>query len=162
MATSLGKPSISLPVIPLNGKDLQVIVDNVRKRITALDSTVTTIQAIQGQSGFTVTKDLRSLQQQISNLQAELDALEAIVAGLTGGGEFQTDPRTEQLAGEVMALQQAVEADDSGRLPQVEASLATLQTQVDGIDQIGQTAAHAALLQGLQEQVDEIHRGYLV
>lgn len=157
MAT-LGKPSVNDPR-EFTLREVQLVVANIRQRLGLLDSTVGTLQATTAQSQFTASADLRSLQTQLKNLQAELDALAAVVDGLTGGGDVGSDPRIEQLAGELHDLQSV---SDEGRLPSVEAAMATLQQQVDSIDVVGQSPAHAALLQQLQDQVDSLNRSVLL
>lgn len=163
MAT-LGKPAVNDPR-EFTLREVQLVVANIRQRLGLLDSTVGTLQATTAQSQFTASADLRDLKTQLANLQAELNALAEIVAGLEGGGASDTDPRTEQLAGELMELQREVGqlgSPDPGRLPQVEAQLAGLQQQVDGIDTIGQTSVHAAMLQRLQRQVEDLNCGVLI
>ena len=133
MATSnLGKPAINDPrEFSLRG--VQQVIGNIRERFKGVDSAIATLQT-NSATAFSVSGDLATIKKQLVNLQAEIDALEAIVDGLETGG-FETDPRTEQLAGELQAL----------------------QAKVDGIDDVGQTPTHAALLKGLQDQVDSLN-----
>lgn len=134
MATSLGKPSISLPVSPLAAKDLQVIVDNIRKRLASVDSAIVTLQSTTVTT-TTAAADLSSIRKDIVNLQDQIDALAEIVAGFEAAG-LSEDPRTEQQAGELMELRESLDsqAADPGRLPQVEAALHALQDQVKSLN----------------------------
>ena len=132
MAT-LGKPSVNDPR-EFTLREVQQVVSNIRQRLGALDATVNTVQAIQQVGAQTAAVDLAAIRRQITNLQLALDALTSVVAGLELGGS--TDPRVEQLAGELMALQQDLAAlgdPGPGRLPQVEAQVAQIQQQVDGV-----------------------------
>lgn len=163
MASTLGKPAVNDPR-EFTLREVQQVVANIRERLRVLDSTLATVQNLQNVGRQTAAADITALQRQITNLAAELEALAAVVAGLTGGGA-DVDPRTEQLAGELMALQLEVDAigePDPGRLPQLEAQVGQLQQQVDAIDPVGETPVHAALLQDLQKQVDSINCSYLI
>lgn len=165
-AARLGFPAINDPrgsaFAPEQLRGLQQIVGNVRERFRNVDAAISTLQSTTVTT-TTAQADLKALKKQIENLQAELDALEEVVAGLALGG-FETDPRTEQIAGEMMALRQAVDSveADPSRLPAAEASIAALRAQVDDIDPVGQTAAHSAMLQSLQDQIDSISKGVLL
>jgi len=131
MATASGKPAINDP----RGntlRDLQQIVANVRQRFTTVEGAIATLQTTTVTTTQAAT-DLNALKKQVSSLEAELDALAEVVAGLDFG-EFQTDPRTEQLAGEMMQAQKdlaSMELREPERLPQLEATVATLQQQVE-------------------------------
>lgn len=163
MASTLGKPAVNDPR-EFTLREVQQVVANIRERLRVLDSTLATVQNLQNVGRQTTATDIAALQRQITNLAAELDALAAVVAGLTGGGG-DTDPRTEQLAGELLALQidvKSIGLEVPGRLPAVEAQVAQLQSQVDGIDTVGQTPTHAALLQKLQDQVNDLTRSVLL
>lgn len=165
MATQLGKPAVNDPR-EFTLREVQQVVANIRERLRVLDATLASVQTLQNVGRQTTATDITALQRQITNLAAELAALAAVVAGLEGGGD-STDPRTEQLAGELMALQLEVDAlgtptPDPGRLPQLEAQVGELQQQVDAIDHVGETPVHAALLQDLQKQVDSINCSYLI
>lgn len=164
MATGaqLGKPAVNDPR-EFTLREVQQVVANVRERLRIVDSTLATVQQVQQVGTQTSANQFAAMQKQLTALSQALAALSAIVAGLGAGGD--TDPRTEQLAGELMALQQQVDRigdPDPGRLPQLEAVVAELQHQVEEIDPIGQTPAHAALLQGLQEQINDLNLSYLV
>lgn len=131
MAT-LGKPSVNDPR-EFTLREVQQVVSSIRQRLGALDSTLTTVQAIQQVGAQTAAVDLAAIKRQIVNLQLALDALTSVVAGLESGN---TDPRTEQLAGELMALQLVVSNlgdPGPGRLPQVEAQVAQIQQQVNTV-----------------------------
>jgi len=132
MAT-LGKPSVSDPR-EFTLREVQQVVSNIRQRLGALDSTLNLVQTIQQVGAQTAAVDLAAIKRQITNLQLALDALTSVVAGLELGGS--TDPRVEQLAGELMALQLelgGLSTQGPGRLPQVEAQVAQIQQQVDGV-----------------------------
>lgn len=189
-AARLGFPAINDPrgsaFAPEQLRGLQQIVGNVRERFRNVDAAISTLQSTTVTT-TTAQADLKALKKQIENLQAELDALEEVVAGLTTGG-FETDPRTEQIAGELLEIRDALETDpapdprveqlagelqavrgelasvaaDPGRLPAVEATVAALKRQVDDIDPVGQTAAHSAMLQSLQDQIRSINLGVLL
>ena len=163
MATQLGKPAINDPsAFDLRG--VQQVIGNIRERFKTVDATITAIQTTQTAAAQQRASDLTALQRAIANLQQALSALTQVVNNLELGGD--SDPRVEQLAGELMALQEAVDAlgepDDTGRVPQLEAQVGTMQAQLDEVDTVGQTPLHAALLHGLQAQVDDINRGVLV
>jgi hypothetical protein len=133
MATGaqLGKPAVNDPR-EFTLREVQQVVANIRERLRILDSTLSTVQTLQQVGAQTAAVDLASLQRQITNLSQALAALTAIVDGLELGGF--TDPRTEQLAGELMALQLEVDnlgSPDPGRLPQLEAQVGQIQQQVD-------------------------------
>lgn len=131
MAT-LGKPSVNDPR-EFTLREVQQVVSSIRQRLGALDSTVNTVQTIQQVGAQTAAVDLAAIKRQIVNLQLALDALASVVASLESGN---TDPRTEQLAGELMALQLVVSNlgdPGPGRLPQVEAQVAQIQQQVDTV-----------------------------
>jgi len=162
MATTLGKPAINAPR-EFNLRGLQQVIESVRERFRAVDAAISTLQSTTVTTTQAAT-DLNALKKQVANLETELDALAEVVAGLDAG-EFQTDPRTEQLAGELMQAQQDVaslELREPERLPQLEAVVAALQQQVDSIDAVGQTATHSALLQSLQDQLDSMNRSVLI
>jgi len=169
MATSIGKPAINDP----RGRqwnndqlrDLQQIIDNIRKRFAAAESALAALQASTAGVTANTAGDLTALKKRVTNLEQALAALQAEVDALDlSGGSGDTDPRIEQMAGELMGLQAQVDGlgNDPGRLPQVEAAVATLQRQVDDIDTVGQTATHAALLQRLTDRIDDLDRGVLI
>lgn len=189
MATSarLGFPAINDPRgAQVDMRGLQQVVANIRERFKNVDAAIVTLQSTTVTT-TTAQADLKALKKQIENLQAELDALEEVVAGLSTGG-FETDPRTEQIAGELLEIRDALATDpapdprveqlagellalrhtvasveaDPSRLPAAEASIAALRVQVDGIDTVGQTPAHSAMLQSLQDQIDSISKGVLL
>lgn len=164
MASQLGKPAINDP--RGNGlRDLQQIVANVRERFRVVDAAVTTLQTATAGITANTASDLTALKKRVTNLEQALAELQAEVDALDlSGGAGDTDPRIEQMAGELMGLQTQVDGlgNDPGRLPQVEAVVATLQRQVDDIDTVGQTATHAALLQRLTDRIDDLDRGVLI
>lgn len=162
MAT-LGKPAVNDPR-EFTLREVQQVVSNIRQRLGILDSTLATVQTIQQVGAQTAAVDLAAVKRSITNLQNALTALTAVVAALEVAGS-ETDPRTEQMAGELMALQaelSGLSIAGPGRLPQVEAQVAQMQQQIDAVDTVGQTPVHAALLQGLQRQVGDINCGVLI
>lgn len=164
MATKLGFPAINDPR-GAGLRDIQQVVANIRERFRTLDGVIGSLQTSAIVAAGSAT-DITAIKKQINTLQAELDALAAIVAGLDSfSGDF-TDPRVEQIAGELLGMQAEIDTlaqpDIEGRVPSVEASLAALQDHVDGIDPVGQTASHAALLHQVQDQIDSINRSYLL
>lgn len=162
MATAprLGFPAINDPR-GAGLRDLQQVVANIRERFKGVDGSIAGLQT-NSATAFTVSGDVAAIKKQLVNLQAELDALEAVVAALELGG-FETDPRTEQLAGELLEIREAL-SDEGGaeRVPAIEAAVATLQRQVDDLDTVGQTPAHSAMLHDLQDQIRSINLGVLV
>jgi chromosome segregation ATPase len=161
MATRLGTPAVNDPR-EFSLREVQQVIANIRERLKGLDAAVTAVQSLQTGSTQSVNASLTSLQRQITNLAQQVTALEAEVDALQSAGA-ETDPRVEQMAGEMQQLTHAIEAAESPeRLPQVEAQLAELEQRVNEIDPIGQTPAHAALLQSLQSQIDDLNRSVLL
>lgn len=185
MAT-LGRPAVNDPR-EFTLREVQQVVANIRERLRVLDLTVSTVQSTQTNGSSTVSADLTALQRQITNLAAVVAALQVQVDGLDLGGS-ETDPRVEQLAGELMGIRRDLDDEplaprveqlagelqglqqevaglgdpDPGRLPAVEAHVAQLKRQVDDIDPTGQNPVHAALLQRLQSQINDLQRSVLL
>lgn len=167
MATGsqLGKPAIN-DARGNSLRDLQQIVGNIRERFRIVDAAVSTLQTATAGINANTAGDLTALARRVTNLEQDLAALQAEVDALdlSGGDAGGTDPRVEQMAGELQQLQDQLDsqAADPGRLPQLEATVATLQQQVDDIDPVGQTPAHAAMLKAAQDQIDSLNRSYLL
>lgn len=187
MAAQLGKPAIN-DARGNSLRDLQQIVGNIRERFRVVDAAVVALQTSTSGVTATTASDLTALKKRVTNLEQALVALQAEVDAIElTGGPSETDPRVEQIAGELLAMQSLL-ADlqasaptdprveqlaaqlgeamatirDAERLPQVEAALSTLQHQVDDIDPVGQTAIHSAMLHTLQDQIDSINRSVLL
>lgn len=163
MATQLGRPAVNDPR-EFNLREVQQVVANIRQRLQVLDTTLASVQAVQVARADASVVDLTSIRRDIATLKQALTALQAQVdalASLDGGND--TDPRLEQIAGEMQALQRQLDDQDgTDRLPQLEAQVGELTRQVDEIDPVGQTPVHAALLQKLQEQIDDLNLGVLL
>jgi hypothetical protein len=162
MAARLGSPAVNDPR-EFTLREVQQVVANVRERLRIIDSTLANVQLVQQVGTQTSATQFAAMQKQLTALAQALAALTAVVAALES--DDATDPRTEQIAGELLALQTLVAQlgdPDPGRLPQLEAVVGQLQQQVEQIDTVGQTPLHAALLQRLQDRVDDLNRSYLV
>lgn len=185
MATQLGRPAVNDPR-EFNLREVQQVVANIRERLRALDTVLASVQAVQVARADAsvvdlngIRRDIATLKQALAALQAQVDALESLDGGSDGdprleqiAGELvalqqqlqdpDPDPRVEQLAGELQAMQRQVDDPTPERLPQLEAQVGELTRQVDEIDPVGQTPVHAALLQKLQEQIDDLNLGVLL
>lgn len=163
MATQLGRPSVNDPR-EFNLREVQQVVANIRERLRALDTAVATVQSVQVARADSSVVDLNAIRRDIATLKQALTALQAQVDALSSlDGGTDTDPRLEQIAGELQALQhQLNDQDGADRLPQLEAEVGELTRQVADIDPVGQTPVHAALLQKLQEQIDDLNLGVLL
>ena len=74
MATQLGKPAVIDPR-ELTLREVQQVISNIRQRLGALDSTLSTVQQLQNVGRQSTATDLTSLQRQIDNLQKALAAV---------------------------------------------------------------------------------------
>jgi len=144
MASQLGKPAINDPRGQQWNNDqlrnLQQIVGNIRERFRTVDDAVSTLQATTAGVSSSTGADVTALKKRVTALEQALSALEAKVNGLETGAGADTDPRVEQMAGE----------------------LDTLRRQVSSIDTVGQTATLAAALPGMQRQLDQLSCGVLI
>jgi NAD(P)H-hydrate repair Nnr-like enzyme with NAD(P)H-hydrate epimerase domain len=147
MATPLGKPAINDPRSN-DLREVQIVIGNIRERFRTLDAAVSQIGQQQQAAGQTANSELDALRRQIATLQEALAALVLVVDAMDPGS-IDTDPRTEQLAGELQQLRRDIAAID-------------IPAGAGGEGEPGQQPVHAALLQGLQEQIDDINRGVLV